>query len=76
MTTLIVGLILVLSLAAVLLGLALLAQRVRRRGSAGPAIGAAMAAYDEAMHASAHDSYVEMQAQEDRTIPAPSPDKT
>lgn len=53
----------------VMVGLALLAIRVRRSGSAGPAIGAAMAAYDEAMHSTAYDSFTELHAQEDRLIP-------
>ena len=43
----------VVGVAAVMAGLAVLAVRVRRRGTAGPAIGAAMAAYDEAMHSTA-----------------------
>ncbi|NNC13774.1 hypothetical protein HII28_18070 [Planctomonas sp. JC2975] len=59
-----------------MIGLVLLALRVRRRGSAGPAIGAAMAAYDAAMHSTAYDSYLEMRAEEDRTVPTPSPDNS
>ncbi|MFD1723063.1 hypothetical protein [Amnibacterium endophyticum] len=39
--------------------LVLLARRVRRRGTAGQAVAAAMAAYDEAMHLTAHVAYVE-----------------
>ena len=61
-------------LAGVLAGLALLAARARRRGTAGSAIAGAMAAYDEAFHGTAHDSYVEVQAQAERTAPIPSPD--
>ena len=61
------GALLVLGVAAVMVALALLAIRVRRSGRAGPAIGAAMAAYDEAMHSTAHDTFVEVQAQKDRT---------
>ncbi len=60
--------------AAVLIGLAWLASRARRRGIAGAAIAGAMAAYDEAFHATAHDSYVEVQAQADRKVPIPAPD--
>ncbi|MHC5795900.1 hypothetical protein ACVXZ4_07045 [Lacisediminihabitans sp. FW035] len=71
-----VGLLIVTTLAAVMVALGLLARGMRRRGGAGPAIGAAMAAYDEAMHSTAHDSFVEMQADDDRTVPMPSPDKT
>ena len=66
-------------IAAVMLALVLVATRVRRRGTAGPAISAAMAAYDEAMHSSAHDTFVEVQAQRDRksAISAPAdPERT
>ena len=66
--------------AAVLLiaGLVVIATRVRRRGSAGPAIGAAMAAYDEAMHSTAHSAFVEQQQQNDRrvVVPADGPDQS
>ena len=65
----------VAGVAVAMAGLDLLALRVRRRGTAGPAIGAAMAAYDEAMHSTAHDAYVEMQADAERMTPAPTPDK-
>ena len=61
-------------LAVVLAGLAWLARRARRRGIAGAAIAGAMAAYDEAFHGTAHDSYVEVQAQAERTAPIPAPD--
>jgi len=64
----------VLATAAVMAGLALVAVRVRRRGTAGPAIGAAMAAYDEAMHSTAHDTFVELREQDDRTRPLPATD--
>ena len=60
--------------AAAMVGLALVARRIRRSGTAGPAIGAAMAAYDEAMHASAHQTFVEVEAQRDRKHAIPSPD--
>lgn len=53
----------------VLFVLVVVARRVRRSGSAGPAIGAAMAAYDEAMHSTAHTTHAEVQAQRDRTVP-------
>jgi hypothetical protein len=69
-----VGLLVVAAVALVMVGLAFLAIRVRRNGSAGPAVGAVMAAYDEAMHSTAYDTFVELQAQEDRTIPMPAPD--
>lgn len=70
----ITGLLVVAGVAVVMTGLALLAVRIRRRGSAGPAIGAAMAAYDEAMHTTAHSTFVEVQTQKDRAIPIPAPD--
>jgi hypothetical protein len=52
--------------AAVLVALVLVARRLRRRGSAGAAIGAAMAAYDEAMHPLGYEAAVEVRAQDDR----------
>jgi hypothetical protein len=69
MANVVVGLVVVGAVIAVMIVLAFIAVRVRRRGSAGPAIGAAMAAYDEAMHSTAHDTFVEVQAQRDRAIP-------
>lgn len=61
-------------LALLLAGLAGLARRARRRSVAGAAIAGAMAAYDEAFHGTAHDSYVEVPAQAERTAPIPAPD--
>jgi len=58
----------------VLVALTMAARWVRSRGSAGPAISAAMAAYDEAMHSTAHDTFVEVQTQKDRTVARPSAD--
>jgi len=66
-------LVIAVASAALITLLVLVAARVRRRGSAGPAIGAAMAAYDEAMHSTAHSAFVEMQEHEDRTTPLPAP---
>jgi hypothetical protein len=60
---------------AVMWGLVLLAQRVRRRGGAGQALAAAMAAYDEGFHSTAHDAFVEMRALDERPQEAPSPGK-
>lgn len=68
-----IGLLVVAAVALVMVGLAFLAIRIRRKGTAGPAIGAAMAAYDEAMHSTGYDTFVEVQAQQDRTIPLPAP---
>jgi len=59
--------------AVVLVALVLVARRIRRRGSAGAAIGAAMAAYDEAMHPLGHDAAVEQRAQDERTASITSP---
>ena len=63
-----------LGLAVAMVGLALLARRARRRGTAGSAIAGAMAAYDEGMHGSAHDAFVEMRQQDERVKPAEAPD--
>lgn len=65
------GAVVVASVIAVMGALSMLARSLRRRGTAGPAIAAAMAAYDEAMHSTAHDTFVEVQAQKDRAIPIP-----
>ncbi|MEU2427953.1 hypothetical protein ABZ611_00265 [Streptomyces sp. NPDC007861] len=62
------------ALAAVLGCFAWLASRVRRRGTAGAAVRAAMASYDEAFRVTAHESYYEIQAQQDRKAPLLSPD--
>ena len=70
-----IGVLVVAGVAVVMALLALVAVRVRRRGSAGPAIGAAMAAYDQAMHSTAYDTFVEMQQQTDRKIVTAAPDE-
>ncbi|KOX21223.1 hypothetical protein ADL06_25950 [Streptomyces sp. NRRL F-6491] len=51
-----------------------LAVVVRRRGTAGAAIGAATAARDEAFRVTAHESYHEIRAQAERKAPVLSPD--
>ncbi|MFI1581547.1 hypothetical protein [Embleya sp. NPDC020630] len=51
-----------------------LAARVRRRGTGGAAIRAAMSAYDEALHGTANDAYAEIQVQARRKLPVRSPD--
>ena len=48
-----------------------LAGHVRRRGTAGGGLRGAMAAYDEAFHGTAADSYYEIQVQTDRRTPLP-----
>jgi hypothetical protein len=65
--------IVVAAVALVMAALVWLARRVRRRGTAGQAFGAAMAAYDEAMHVTAHEAYVEVQTQDERGADAQSP---
>jgi hypothetical protein len=54
--------------------LAWLAARVRGRGMAGAAIGAALAAHDEAFRVTAHDAHHEIRAQAERKAPLMSPD--
>lgn len=63
------------ALGAAMVGLGVLARRARRRGTAGAAIAGAMAAYDEGMHGTAHDAFVELQQQYERVKPAEAPDK-
>jgi len=65
---------LVAAMVGVLALLTWLAGRARRRGTAGAALAGAMAAYDQTWHPTAHDSYVEVQAQRDRVAPRESPD--
>ena len=67
--------IVTVALGAAMAGLGVLAKRARRRGTAGSAIAGAMAAYDEGMHGTAHDAFVEVQEQERRPIPIEAPDK-
>ncbi|MGW2838776.1 hypothetical protein ACWCWD_13365 [Streptomyces sp. NPDC001493] len=61
-------------LAAVMGVLGLLAARVRRRGTAGAAIGAALASYEEAFRTTSYAAHQEIRAQADRQAPLPSPD--
>ncbi|MYY03308.1 MULTISPECIES: hypothetical protein [unclassified Streptomyces] len=61
-------------LATVMGFLGWVAVSVRRRGGAGAAMQAAMASYDEAFRATAHESYYEIRAQADRKAPMASPD--
>ncbi len=66
--------IVTVALGAAMAGLGVLAKRARRRGTAGSAIAGAMAAYDEGMHGTAHDAFVELQQQGERVKPAEAPD--
>jgi len=70
----VIAAIVVTATGLVLVALTASARSIRRRGTAGPAISAAMAAYDEAMHSTAHDTFVEVQAQKDRTVARPAAD--
>ena len=67
--------VVIVALAAAMVGLALLARRTRRRGTAGSAIAGAMAAYDEGMHGTAHDAFVELRQQDEMVAPVEAPDK-
>jgi hypothetical protein len=60
-------------LAVVLGGFAGFAALVRRRGLAGQAVRAAMAAYDEALHVTAYEAYQEARARTERQAPASTP---
>ncbi|AUH39002.1 hypothetical protein [Streptomyces sp. CMB-StM0423] len=46
---------------------------VRRRGLAGSAMRGALAAYEEAMRVTAHDSHHEVRAAAERQVPAGTP---
>lgn len=74
MDSLLPPLMIVACLAAVMAFFGWLASLVRRRGSAGAGITAAMASYDEAFRVTAHDAHYEIQARAERRIPLPSPD--
>lgn len=69
------GVLLIVILGVAMVGLALLAKRIRRRGASGQAIAAAMAASDEGFHSTAHDVFVELRRQDERPQQAPSPRK-
>lgn len=66
-------LVLAAGLAAVAVALTWLARLVRRRGLAGTAVRAALAAYEEAWHVSGYAAHQEVLAQADRSAPAPAP---
>ncbi|MFJ8888046.1 hypothetical protein ACIRJR_32220 [Streptomyces sp. NPDC102402] len=63
------------ALAAVMGFFRWLASRVRRRGTAGAAISAALASYDEAFRVTAHEAHHEIRAQAERKVPLLSPDR-
>jgi hypothetical protein len=64
----------VVALVGTMVGLTFLARRIRRRGAAGQAIAGAMAAFDEGFRSTGHDTFVEMQAQDERGGSARSED--
>jgi hypothetical protein len=61
-----VALVVVAVVVAAMVGLALIARRARRTGTAGQALAAAMAAYDEGMHPTAFEAYVEVRREDER----------
>jgi len=65
-----IALTVIAGLSGVLGALVLIARRVRRRGAAGPAIAAAMAAFDEGWNTTAYARHVELRAQDERTSEA------
>ena len=75
MSDLLIAAVVVAALAVALGAFVLLARHARRRGTAGSAIAGAMAAYDEGMHGTAHDAFVEVQEQDRRAAPVEAPDK-
>ena len=75
MAEVIAGMAVVGCLLGVLAALGALAVRARRRGATASAVAAAMAAYDEAMHTTAYDTFVEMRSQDERWSPVEAPDK-
>ncbi|MET9494749.1 hypothetical protein [Streptomyces sp. NPDC006552] len=74
MSALLPYLVLALAVIAVLALFTWLAARIRRRGAAGGALGGALAAYEEALRVTAHESHVEIRAQAGRTDPVLTPD--
>ena len=69
------GIAVVGCLLGVMGALGAIAVRTRRRGATASAVAAAMAAYDEAMHTTAYDTFVEMRSQDERSSPVEAPDK-
>ncbi|NQX26284.1 hypothetical protein HQQ81_02835 [Microbacteriaceae bacterium VKM Ac-2854] len=69
MVEFLIGIAVVAGVGGVLAMLIALAIRARRHGTAGAAFAAAMAAYDEAMHPAAHEQFVELRIQDERTAP-------
>jgi predicted permease len=59
-------------LVALFIALYFVGRSLRRSKRAGPALGAAMAAYNEAMNSTAYEQFVEVEADRDRGVVAPS----
>ncbi|NUU26212.1 MAG: hypothetical protein HOV68_32625 [Streptomycetaceae bacterium] len=74
MTGLVTFLVILVALGIVMGTLGRLALSARRRGTAGSAMRAALMAYDEGIHGTAHDSHIEIQVQARRKVPVMSPD--
>ncbi|WP_436771604.1 hypothetical protein [Yinghuangia sp. YIM S09857] len=74
MSALAAVLVVALAIGSSMAGLGWLAVRARRRGVAGSALRAALFAHDEALHGTAHDAHVEIQAAAARKSPVVSPD--
>jgi hypothetical protein len=74
MTDVLPPLMIIGGLFAILGGLVAMSLHVRRRGLAGAAMRAAMAAYSEAFQATAHQAHAEIQTQNRRVVARPSPD--
>lgn len=62
-------------IAAFLVGCAVLALHVRRRGPQGSAARAALASWEEAYRITSREAYVEIQEQSRRKLPMVSPDR-
>ncbi|MGW7242287.1 hypothetical protein [Streptomyces sp. NPDC054804] len=73
MQTLLPYLFVIAGLAVVLTAFTWLARYIRRRGTAGGGLGAALAAYEEAFRAAGHASHHEIRQQAERKAPTGSP---
>jgi Tfp pilus assembly protein PilE len=74
MTDALPPLMIVVGMVSILAGLVWMSGRIRRRGMAGAAMRAAMAAYAEAFQTTAHQAHAEIQVQNRRMVARPSPD--
>ncbi|CAM5239691.1 hypothetical protein GCM10010329_45410 [Streptomyces spiroverticillatus] len=74
MADLLPPLLITCGLLAAVAGFALLARHVRRRGTAGAGVAAALASWEEAYRVTSYEAYVEVRAQAERQTPVLSPD--